>query len=120
MIPNATCQNCAWTGPADLCDPFVDAWERVHPGDVMPAGECPLCRASAMLDQMPPSASKEPRFQPVCDRCGGTGILVDAYGSWNIDAQGWELHSTYETNPWCQDCEGECSFELKPVPAEAA
>ena len=49
MIPNARCQCCDWTGPADLCGPLKNAHERVQPGDVMPAGECPLCNASAML-----------------------------------------------------------------------
>ncbi len=49
MIPDAKCQNCDWTGPADLCGPLKNAHERVQPGDVMPAGECPLCGASAMI-----------------------------------------------------------------------
>ena len=48
MIPDAECQSCDWTGPADLCGPLKNAHERVQPGDAMPAGECPLCNASAM------------------------------------------------------------------------
>ena len=51
MIPTATCQYCNWTGPADECGPLKNAWERVQPGDPMPAGECPKCNASAMLDE---------------------------------------------------------------------
>lgn len=47
-MPNAKCQSCDWTGPADLCAPLKNAHERVEPGDVMPAGECPVCNASAM------------------------------------------------------------------------
>jgi len=50
MIPTATCQYCNWQGPADQCGPLTNAWERVQPGDVMPAGECPECNASAMLE----------------------------------------------------------------------
>ena len=49
MIPDAECQSCNWTGPADLCGPLKNAHERVQPGDVMPAGECPVCNASAMM-----------------------------------------------------------------------
>jgi len=49
VISNARCQSCNWTGPADLCGPLKNAHERVQPGDVMPAGECPVCNASAML-----------------------------------------------------------------------
>ena len=51
MIPTATCQYCNWNGPADECGPLKNAWERVQPGDPMPAGECPKCNASAMLDE---------------------------------------------------------------------
>ena len=51
MIPTATCQYCNWQGPADRCGPLRNAWERVQSGDVMPAGECPECNASAMLDR---------------------------------------------------------------------
>ena len=35
MIPNAKCQSCNWTGPADDCGLLKNAWERVQPGDVM-------------------------------------------------------------------------------------
>ena len=51
MIPTATCSYCDWQGPADKCGPLKNAWERVAPGDTMPAGECPECNASAMLDE---------------------------------------------------------------------
>ena len=51
MMPTATCQYCGWNGPADQCGPLNNAWERVEPGDVMPAGECPKCNASALLDE---------------------------------------------------------------------
>ena len=51
MISTATCQSCGWNGPADRCGALKNAWERVAPGDVMPAGECPVCSASAMLDE---------------------------------------------------------------------
>ena len=50
-MPSATCQYCGWTGPADHCRPLTNACERVHPGDIMPAGECPKCNASAMLEE---------------------------------------------------------------------
>ncbi len=51
MMPTATCQSCGWNGPADRCGPLNNAWERVRPGDTMPAGKCPECNASAMLDE---------------------------------------------------------------------
>ena len=64
MIPTATCQYCGWNGPADQCGPLKNAWERVQPGDPMPAGECPKCSASALLDEPEPClrivATREP------------------------------------------------------------
>ena len=54
MMPTATCQYCGWNGPADQCGPLKNAWERLQPGDTVPAGECPKCNASAMLDEATP------------------------------------------------------------------
>lgn len=51
MMPISTCQYCGWNGPADQCGRLENAWERVEPGDPMPAGECPACNASALLDE---------------------------------------------------------------------
>ncbi|MDE0171931.1 MAG: hypothetical protein OYH76_13230 [Defluviicoccus sp.] len=66
MITLAKCQSCNWTGPADLCGPLKNAWERVRPGDVMPAGECPVCNASAMIveDDEGPSVKIVTRTDP--------------------------------------------------------
>lgn len=48
----ATCQACGWHGPVDDTLELRDVCDRVLPGDVMPAGECPVegCRGAAMLD----------------------------------------------------------------------
>ena len=61
----------------------------------------------------------DPRLQPVCNTCGGTGVQVDAWACWDVGAQGWVLHSTYEAAAICADCDVECSYTMKPV-AEAA
>ena len=36
-IQTATCQDCGWTGPVEDTKEFRHLYERVHPGDVMPA-----------------------------------------------------------------------------------
>ena len=64
MMPTATCQYCGWNGPADECGPLKNAWERVEPGDPMPAGACPKCNASALLDE----ARQEPSVMIVTTR----------------------------------------------------
>ena len=118
-IETATCQDCRWTGPVEDTLEFRHLYERVHPGDVMPAGECPEdgCGGAAMLNGREPAAG--PRMQPVCNTCGGTGVQVDAWACWDVDRQRWELHSTYEGAAICADCDVECSYTMKPV-TEAA
>ena len=162
----ATCQDCGWQGPVEETNELRNVWDRILPGDVMPAGECPEegCGGAAMLDADPDHADdlrpqmvalmlgldrllddlrngalrspiaphlKEladyarraltsgPPVRPVCNACGGTTVRVDAWASWDVDAQRWELHSTCETAAICADCDLECSYTMKPV-TEAA
>ena len=51
-IQTATCQDCGWKGPVEETNELRNVWDRVHPGDVMPTGECPEegCAGAAMLD----------------------------------------------------------------------
>ena len=51
-VETATCQDCGWQGPVEETKEFRNVWDRVLPGDVMPAGECPAegCGGAAMLD----------------------------------------------------------------------
>ena len=52
-IETATCQDCSWTGPVEDAKELRDVRDRVLPGDVMPAGQCPEegCGGAAMLNQ---------------------------------------------------------------------
>ena len=114
----ATCQDCGWQGPVEDTKELRNVWDRVLPGDVMPAGDCPVegCGGAAMLNQREPAAG--PRMQPVCNTCGGTTVQVDAWASWDTHAQRWELHSIYEAAAICADCDVECAYAMKPL-AEA-
>lgn len=47
------CDNCLWTGHTDELRPIQDLAERVTPGGIKPAGECPECGALAYLSQRP-------------------------------------------------------------------
>ena len=69
MIPDAKCQSCDWTGPADLCGPLKNAHERVQPGDALPAGKCPLCNASSMLVDRPSSSTGPNPGPPTAETC---------------------------------------------------
>ena len=165
-VETATCQNCGWQGPVEETKEFRNVWDRVLPGDVMPAGECPEegCGGAAMLDADRDGAddlrpqmvalmlgldrlrddlrngvlhapiavhlqelahyarralASGPPVRPVCKACGGTSVRVDAWASWDVDAQRWELHSTCEAVAICADCDIECGYTMKPV-SEAA
>ena len=58
----ATCNSCGWQGPAEHTNELRDVQDRVPPGYVMPAGECPVegCPGCAMLDH-PDSAPQDLR-----------------------------------------------------------
>lgn len=61
------CANCDWTGTRDEVEPYRDFWSRVQPGEIIPAGDCPLCGAFAYLTPEPvddPDEEPEtPRFK---------------------------------------------------------
>ncbi len=48
-----------------------------------------------------------------CSECGGENVRVDAWAEWDVQAQRWELHSSYD-NTWCEDCECEVSIVDRP------
>ena len=116
MIPTATCQYCGWNGPVDRCGPLKNAWERVCPGDIMPAGECPECNASAMIDE----DKTEPRIAivatPVPERATHFGVrsttqslanvMAMAAGTYTYNVQDMDRHgfrvALYRPSPYRQ------------------
>ena len=63
----------------------------------------------------PQGARSRPPLRPVCNTCGGTAVRVDAWASWDVNGQRWELHSTREAVAICADCDIECSYTMMPV-----
>ena len=116
MMPTATCQYCGWNGPADQCGPLENAWERVQPGDTMPAGECPECSASAMLDDDTPEPCIEIVTTPTPERATHFGVRSTAQALANVMStarntssyrvQGMDVHgfrvAVYRQNPYPQ------------------
>lgn len=46
----------------------------------------------------------------VCGTCGGENVRLDAWASWSVEDQQYELHETYD-NAFCVDCDGECTIK---------
>jgi len=59
-----SCDNCAWTGKTLDVQPIHDLEERIAPGEVVPAGECPECGALAHLVQVPNCPCGKPAIFP--------------------------------------------------------
>lgn len=49
-MAQTSCDNCDFTGDEDTLDDIEDLAERLTPGGVVPAGQCPSCGALAYLD----------------------------------------------------------------------
>ncbi len=50
------CQDCDWHGEVEGLEEMMDVQERIFPGEVVPAGECPMCGALAhLVDGGPPT-----------------------------------------------------------------
>lgn len=48
-MAKAKCYNCRTITDEESLNEPSDLWERVEPGEEMPAGECPKCGALAYL-----------------------------------------------------------------------
>ncbi len=75
-----TCQDCGWKGTVGHCEPIAPRYlpERVAAGDVMPAGECPECGASAMLDDYGPHPCARIVTVPTPERATHFGVRSTA------------------------------------------
>lgn len=56
------CSDCGITGDVETLDQIRNFWDRVTPGEIMPAGECPHCGALCHATQC-----------IVCPFCGQNG-----------------------------------------------
>ena len=44
----------------------------------------------------------------ICENCESTDVVADAYATWNVEEQKWELISTYDKGSYCNSCDDEC------------
>lgn len=55
------------------------------------------------------------RIDKCCNQCGSTDVRLDAWASWNPDAQQWELENVFD-NAWCEDCQANTTLTEDPLP----
>lgn len=58
------------------------------------------------------------KIQMVCAHCGGTNVKADAFATWNVAAQEWQVSDTMDSGHACEDCDGECRIVERPATPE--
>ncbi len=51
----------------------------------------------------------------VCETCGSENVKSDAWAVWSTPDQKWELEGEPYQFSYCDDCEGECRVEQRPI-----
>jgi hypothetical protein len=54
------------------------------------------------------------KIRKVCNNCGGTDVVRDAWSSWDEDTQEWVLDNVFDYE-FCQDCESETTITDAPA-----
>jgi hypothetical protein len=47
------------------------------------------------------------KVRKVCKTCGSENVVSDAYVSWNVETQDWDIVESVFDMEFCYDCEGE-------------
>lgn len=59
-----------------------------------------------------------PKLRMVCRKCGSEDVLCDAYASWNVETQEWELSQTFDKGAYCNNCDGETRINEEEIKDE--
>ncbi len=62
------------------------------------------------LDPGRPVSADKPRFMQRCAQCHSEEVVRDAWASWSIERQEWELGQTFD-HAYCEACENDCAIE---------
>lgn len=49
------------------------------------------------------------RCKYVCSHCGSENVRRDAWATWDVESQSWELATVFDAG-FCDDCDGEASL----------
>lgn len=53
----------------------------------------------------------------VCDNCGGSNVVRDAWAEFDLRTQKWVLSNTFDEG-WCEDCEATINPIMKEITEE--
>lgn len=57
-----------------------------------------------------------PKFvRMVCETCGSSDVLADAYAEWDTVTQEWGLQNTFDKGAHCNTCDGETRLADEPL-----
>ena len=48
-------------------------------------------------------------YKFVCSSCGSENVRRDAWATWDVETQSWELATVFDAG-FCDDCDGEASL----------
>jgi hypothetical protein len=99
----AECDDCSWAGDESELDETSNLIDRIEPGGIVPAGECPKCGALAYMK---------------CPVCDGEGLVDFTDEEWS--AMYGVPMSEYrftgmepETMKRCPECDGKGVLDLE-------
>ncbi len=81
------CEDCDWTGTLADVDPIADIEQRISPGEIVPAGECPECGTLCYISEPDEWTIQAQRNKLAAERdklLSVIGALLD----WNEDMGG--------------------------------
>ena len=58
------------------------------------------------------------RVTMICRDCGSTDVKADAYASWNVTTQAWEIIDLFDKGAYCGGCDGDTRLEEAPCDAD--
>ena len=54
------------------------------------------------------------KHRKICGNCKSEEVRVDAWASWDVDAQEWVLHGVFDAS-YCDECEEACDVDEVPI-----
>lgn len=57
-------------------------------------------------------------MKAVCKKCRGENVKADAFATWSVEFQWWEVDNVFDKGAYCDDCNGETRIEMVEAATE--